>query len=131
MKGSKAIEAMPKSTIAKTVAEEHELKIPACSKITDSLSAIAAVEVKKTGKLIFPGVAMLEASQHCCEGMSCVCHQEVHLEHSWYSGCSKVNQAAMCQRLLLAVGDLRKKQGSQSGFISFKSLGILASLSAP
>merc|ERR1711901_10564 len=45
---------------AKSIAEEHELKQGVCAKIMDSLAAIAATEVKKTGKFVVPGVAMLK-----------------------------------------------------------------------
>merc|ERR1739841_237735 len=60
MKGSKAVKYMTKSAIAKSIAEEHELKQGVCSKIMDSLAAMAATEVKKTGKFVVPGVAMLK-----------------------------------------------------------------------
>ena len=61
MKGSKAVvRAMPKTAIAAALAEEHELKRGVCSKIIDSLATLAAAEVKKTGKFVIPGVAMLK-----------------------------------------------------------------------
>merc|ERR1712054_8648 len=59
-KGSKAVKYMSKSAIAKSIAEEHELKQGVCAKIMDSLAAIAATEVKKTGKFVVPGVTMLK-----------------------------------------------------------------------
>ena len=61
MKGSKAVvKSMPKSAIAAALAEEHELKRGVCSKILESLATLAAGEVKKTGKFVIPGVAMLK-----------------------------------------------------------------------
>merc|ERR1711879_1068565 len=61
MKGSKAVvKSMPKSAIAAALAEENELKRGVCAKIMDSLATLAAVEVKKTGKFVIPGVAMLK-----------------------------------------------------------------------
>merc|ERR1712211_103729 len=51
---------MGKSAIAAAIAKEHELKKGVCSKIMDSLAALAASEVKKTGKFIIPGVTMLK-----------------------------------------------------------------------
>merc|ERR1719502_1402138 len=60
MKGSKVVKHMAKSAIAKAIAEEHGLKQGVCSKIMNSLAAIAATEIKKTGKFVVPGVAMLK-----------------------------------------------------------------------
>jgi nucleoid DNA-binding protein len=61
MKGSKTVvKSIPKGAIAAALAEEHELKKGVCSKIIDSLAALAASEVKKTGKFVIPGVAMLK-----------------------------------------------------------------------
>merc|ERR1711913_100045 len=61
MGGSKAVvKSMPKSAIAAALAEEHELKRGVCAKIMDSLATLAAAEVKKTGKFVIPGVAMLK-----------------------------------------------------------------------
>ena len=61
MKGSKnVVKAMPKGAIAAAIAEEHELKKGVCAKIIDSLASLAATEVKKTGKFVIPGVAMLK-----------------------------------------------------------------------
>lgn len=58
--GKKVVNHMGKSAIAAAIAEEHELKKGVCSKIMDSLAALAASEVKKTGKFIIPGVTMLK-----------------------------------------------------------------------
>merc|ERR1712054_429674 len=61
MKGSKkAVKSMGKDAIAAAIAGEHELKSAACSKVLNSLAALAATEVKKTGKFIIPGVAILK-----------------------------------------------------------------------
>merc|ERR1712146_731400 len=57
--GKKVVNHMGKSAIAAAIAEEHELKKGVCSKIMDSLAALAASEVK-TGKFIIPGVTMLK-----------------------------------------------------------------------
>merc|ERR1711924_243263 len=61
MKGSKkAVESMGKGAIAAALAEEQGLKKAVCSKIMNSLAALAATEVKKTGKFVIPGVTMLK-----------------------------------------------------------------------
>ena len=61
MKGSKtAVKHMGKGAIAAAIAQEHELKTNVCSKFLVSLAALAATEVKKTGKFVIPGVAMLK-----------------------------------------------------------------------
>merc|ERR1712004_446301 len=61
MKGSKkAVTSMGKGAIAATLAEEHGLKKTVCSKIMNTLAALAATEVKKTGKFVIPGVTRLQ-----------------------------------------------------------------------
>ena len=61
MKGSKkAVKHMGKAAIAAALAEEHALKRGVCSKIMNSLAALAATEVKKTGKFVVPGVTRLQ-----------------------------------------------------------------------
>merc|ERR1711987_8118 len=55
-----AVTCMAKGKIAAAIAEEHELKSAACSKVLNSLATLAATEVKKTGKFIIPGVAILK-----------------------------------------------------------------------
>ena len=56
----KAAKHMGKSAIAAAIAEEHALKKGVCSKIMNTLAALAATEVKKTGKFVIPGVTMLK-----------------------------------------------------------------------
>merc|ERR1711988_2065566 len=61
MKGSKkAVKSMGKGAIAAALAEEQGLKKAVCSKIMNSLAALAATEVKKTGKFVIPGVTRLQ-----------------------------------------------------------------------
>merc|ERR1719327_41843 len=51
---------MTKSEIAKTIAEEFELKTTVASKIISSLGELAAKEVKSAGKFTFPGLCMVK-----------------------------------------------------------------------
>merc|ERR1711967_170301 len=97
MKGSKAVKYMTNSAIAKSIAQDP------CE---------ACHQSWQKGGLWQGGDGEGKASKDRCEGIPCICHQEVHLEHCWCSECSKVNQAAMLEYLLLAVGDLRNEQGS-------------------
>ena len=62
MKSMKAMgaKAMTKGGIAEELATEFEMKKTACSKIIDSLAAIATKEVKTTGKFVIPGVCMIK-----------------------------------------------------------------------
>merc|ERR1712211_29747 len=61
MKGSKkAVTSMGKGAIAAALAEEHGLKKAVCSKIMNTLAALAATEVKKNGKFVIPGVTRLQ-----------------------------------------------------------------------
>merc|ERR1711939_464068 len=60
MKAMKAGKAMSKSEIAKSIAEEFELKQNVAGKIISSLAEIAAKEVKTTGKFTFPGLCMVK-----------------------------------------------------------------------
>merc|ERR1711988_509091 len=61
MKGSKkAVTSMGKGAIAAALAEEHGMKKAVCSKIMNTLAALAATEVKKTGKFVIPGVTRLQ-----------------------------------------------------------------------
>merc|ERR1712190_581023 len=59
MKG-KAVKAMTKSAIAKSIAEEFEMKQNVAGRIISSLSDIAAKEVKSAGKFTFPGFCMVK-----------------------------------------------------------------------
>merc|ERR1719160_200217 len=55
-----ASKAMTKSGIAKSIAEEFELKQNVAGKIIASLADIAAKEVKSNGKFTFPGLCMVK-----------------------------------------------------------------------
>merc|ERR1712023_431550 len=55
-----ASKAMTKSAIAKTIAEEFELKQNVAGQIIASLAAIATWEVKSNGKFVFPGFCMIK-----------------------------------------------------------------------
>merc|ERR1719217_257836 len=55
-----ASKAMTKSGIAKSIAEEFELKQNVAGKIISSLADIAAKEVKSNGKFTFPGFCMVK-----------------------------------------------------------------------
>ena len=68
-KSMKAMKAMRKATTKKTLSKtgiveaistETELKKSDCVKVLNALATVAAKEVKKTGKLVIPGVAMLK-----------------------------------------------------------------------
>merc|ERR1711976_618018 len=52
--------AMTKSAIAKSIAEEFELKQNVAGKIISSLADMAAKEVKANGKFTFPGLCMVK-----------------------------------------------------------------------
>merc|ERR1739847_247594 len=52
--------AMTKGVLAKTLADQHELKQKACSEIINSLVTIACQEVKKTGIFTLPGLCRLK-----------------------------------------------------------------------
>merc|ERR1711972_489571 len=62
MKGMKGVakKAMGKSAIAEQLATACELKKTQCSKVLDSLAAIATAEVKKSGVFALPGVLRLK-----------------------------------------------------------------------
>merc|ERR1711988_37827 len=61
MKTTKAgAKAMTKGAMVKAIAEEHELKTKECSLVIDSLAAIAAKEVKKTGVFAIPGLVRIK-----------------------------------------------------------------------
>merc|ERR1711907_712787 len=55
--GSKA---MTKGAMIKAIATEHDLKTKECSQVIDSLAAIAAKEVKKTGVFAIPGLVRIK-----------------------------------------------------------------------
>merc|ERR1712084_160908 len=61
MKGMKtAAKAMGKGALAEALAEGTELKKSECTKVLDNLAQVVAKEVKKTGKVTIPGVAMIK-----------------------------------------------------------------------
>merc|ERR1712054_82550 len=60
MKKAGASKAMTKSAIAKSIAEEFELKQNVAGKIISSLADLAAKEVKSAGKFTFPGLCMVK-----------------------------------------------------------------------
>merc|ERR1712113_307205 len=63
MKAMKAMgggKPMGKSAIAKTIAEEYELKQTVASQIIATLAKTAAKEVKNNGKFVFPGFCMVK-----------------------------------------------------------------------
>merc|ERR1712118_355691 len=62
MKKAGAVKAMTKGAIAKSIADEFELKQNVAGKIISSLADIAAKEVKKNGKFTFPGMCMVKTS---------------------------------------------------------------------
>merc|ERR1712170_183727 len=57
---AEAIKVMTKGAIAKSIAEEFELKQNVVGKIIASLADIAAKEVKSNGKFTFPGFCMIK-----------------------------------------------------------------------
>merc|ERR1712216_950785 len=59
MKGATG-KAMTKTAIAKSIAEEFELKQNVAGQIISSLAGIAAKEVKANGKFTFPGLCMVK-----------------------------------------------------------------------
>merc|ERR1712232_562607 len=58
--GAGASKVMTKSAIAKSIAEEFELKTTVAGKIISSLAETAAKEVKSNGKFTFPGLCMVK-----------------------------------------------------------------------
>merc|ERR1712107_38168 len=61
MKAMKAgATALSKGAFCDAIAAATQLKKSECSKVLDSLAAIASKEVKKTGKVVVPGVCMIK-----------------------------------------------------------------------
>merc|ERR1712160_39299 len=64
MKAMKAMKAagkvLSKSGIAEAIAAETALKKSDCSKVLDSLAAVATTQVKRTGKVTIPGLCMIK-----------------------------------------------------------------------
>jgi len=56
----KAGAKLSKGGIAQAIADEHQIKRSVASKIIDSIAAIGTTEVKKAGKFVFPGLAMIK-----------------------------------------------------------------------
>merc|ERR1711907_285712 len=54
------MKAMKKGALAKSIAEEFEMKATVAGKIIGSLAEIATKEVKKNGKFVFPGFCMVK-----------------------------------------------------------------------
>merc|ERR1719161_3459279 len=60
MKKGAAGKVMTKSAIAKSIADEFEIKQNVAGKIISSLAEIGAKEVKANGKFTFPGFCMVK-----------------------------------------------------------------------
>merc|ERR1712037_670437 len=60
MKSMKAVTGISKSGLAEAVATATELKRSECVKVLTSLAEVVTKEVKKTGKVTIPGVAMIK-----------------------------------------------------------------------
>merc|ERR1719476_265324 len=61
MKSMKAAaKSITKGALAEALATATELKKSDCSKVMTSLAEVVSKEVKKTGKVIIPGVAMIK-----------------------------------------------------------------------
>merc|ERR1711957_768051 len=61
MKAMKAAgKALSKSGIAEAIAAQTELKKSDCSKVLDSLAAVATNQVKRNGKVTIPGLCMIK-----------------------------------------------------------------------
>ena len=56
----KPVLAMSKSALADALATQCELKKAVCSKMLETLAAVATKEVKKTGVFAIPGLARLK-----------------------------------------------------------------------
>merc|ERR1712227_261519 len=67
---TKATKQMTKSEIAKTLAEQHELKQKVCSDVLASFVEIACAEVKKNGIFTVPGLCRKNSCQTSDKGRS-------------------------------------------------------------
>merc|ERR1719168_341448 len=56
----KAVKSISKSGLADELAVKTELKKSVCLKVITSLAEVVTKEVKKTGKVVLPGVCMLK-----------------------------------------------------------------------
>merc|ERR1712206_52634 len=57
---AKSVKVMPKSGIAEAIANATDLKKSEVTKALNALAEIGAKEVKKTGKFVLPGLAMIK-----------------------------------------------------------------------
>merc|ERR1712039_808000 len=60
MKAMVAAKSITKSGLAEAVAGATELKKSQCMKVMTSLAEVVTQELKKTGKVMLPGIAMLK-----------------------------------------------------------------------
>jgi len=60
MKAMKGATSITKGALAEALATATELKKSECSKVLTSLAEVVAKEIKKTGKVVVPGVAMVK-----------------------------------------------------------------------
>jgi len=60
MKKATPVKSISKSALAQALADATELKRSACASVLNSLAEIVTKEVKKTGKIIVPGITMLK-----------------------------------------------------------------------
>merc|ERR1712203_475760 len=60
MKAMKSAKSITKTGIADAVAGATELKKSECMKVITSLADVVSKEVKKTGKVVLPGICMLK-----------------------------------------------------------------------
>merc|ERR1719148_505540 len=59
-KAMKAVKSMTKTGLADALATATELKKSDCAKVLTSLAEVVTKEVKKTGKVTIPGIAMIK-----------------------------------------------------------------------
>jgi len=60
MKAMKGATSITKGALAEALATATELKKSECSKVLTSLAEVVAKEIKKTGKVVVPGIAMVK-----------------------------------------------------------------------
>merc|ERR1711957_260133 len=60
MKAMKGVKSMGKTGLADALATATELKKSDCAKVLTSLAEVVTKEVKKTGKVTIPGLAMIK-----------------------------------------------------------------------
>merc|ERR1712151_395705 len=59
-KAMKAAKSLTKGGLAEALSTSTELKKSDCMKVINSLAEVVTTEVKKTGKIILPGMCMLK-----------------------------------------------------------------------